>query len=55
MKLKEYSDVVMYARRKRILLKQLGIRLTSEQYQHMKELSSEIAIDNFAHSLIVNA
>lgn len=35
------------------VLKQLGIMLTKRQIEHMKSLSSEIAIDNYAHDLIM--
>lgn len=35
------------------VLKQLGIGLTKRQIEHMKSLDSEIAIDNYAHDLIV--
>lgn len=44
-----------YIKRKIKILRQLGIRLTKNQIDHMYSLTSEIAIDNFTHDIIVNS
>jgi hypothetical protein len=50
------GDEIMskYIEEKIAVLKQLGIRLNKEQKNHMSSLDSEIAIDNYAHDLIMN-
>jgi hypothetical protein len=49
------GDEIMsdYINEKIDVLKQLGIKLTKEQKNHMCSLTSEIAIDNYAHDLIM--
>ena len=43
-----------YVHEKIDVLKQLHIKLTKEDKQHMYNLSSEIAVDNFARKLIMH-
>lgn len=42
-----------YIEEKIRVLKELGIKLNKEQKNHMCSLNSEIAIDNYAHDLII--
>lgn len=44
-----------YAKKKVRLLKQFGISLTYQQKMHLRELQSEIAIDNWSRSVILHA
>lgn len=39
---------------KQRILKQFGVFMTDHQLAHMKSLSTEIAVDNFARSLIIH-
>ena len=41
-----------YIENKIKILGQMGHRLTEAQKAHVRELKSEIAVDNFAHSII---
>ena len=41
-----------YIENKIKLLKQLKIKLSAAQLKHIKSLTTEIAVDNFAHDLI---
>ena len=49
----ETMDINTYIKHKIKILKQLCIRLTNEQLEHMLSLKTEIAVDNYAHDLIV--
>ena len=42
-----------YINEKICILRQLGIKLNAEQRNHIKNLKSQIAVDNFARSLIL--
>ena len=42
-----------YIKEKIRVFDQLHIQLTPQQIEHMRSLNSEIAIDNYAHDLIV--
>lgn len=50
----EVPFMARYHKRKVRLLKQFGIKLTDDQLSHLNSLETEIAVDNFAHSLICN-
>lgn len=43
----------MYIYRKQQILKQFGIQLNQADIDHMVQLQSEIAIDQFAHKLLL--
>jgi hypothetical protein len=42
-----------YIKEKEKLLNEMGIFLTGEEKTHIRSLTSEIAVDNFAHDLIL--
>ena len=44
-----------YIKEKLKILKELKIKLTDEQKEHMKLLHTEIAIDNYCRPLIMNS
>ncbi len=43
-----------YIKWKLKILKELNIKLTDEQKEHIKSLHTEIAIDNYVKPLIIN-
>lgn len=47
------EDIQSYIKHKIKLLRQLCVRLTNEQLEHLLSLKTEIAVDNYAHDLIV--
>jgi hypothetical protein len=47
-------SIKQYRKMKRKILKEFCIKLTDEQKAHMDELKSEIQIDQFCLSLIMN-
>lgn len=44
----------LYVYQKKKVLKHFGIELTAQQLSHLLSLDTEIAIDNFARSLILH-
>lgn len=47
------ATVDEYVKQKIKVFNQLCIQITPKQIEHMKTLDSEVAIDNYAHDLIV--
>ena len=48
-----FVKIEHYIKYKIKVLKQLGIRLTKAEKDHMKSLKTEIAVDNYARSIIL--
>lgn len=46
--------MLQYITQKQKVLKHFGIYLTSKQLLHLKSLKTEIAVDNFARTLILH-
>ena len=42
-----------YVREKLIVLRDMNIKLTREEKEHMKQLDTQIQVDNYAHRLIM--
>lgn len=45
--------MALYKVQKLKLLHQLGIKITPDIISHMDKLTTEVAIDNYAHTLII--
>ena len=48
-----FVKIESYIKHKIRILKQLGIRLTNAEREHIKSLKTEIAVDNYARSIIL--
>lgn len=47
-------ELAEYKKYKKIILKQMCIKLTADQVKHLNSLQTEIQVDNFARSLVMN-
>ena len=54
METKKLTPVQKYAKAKIKFLEQFGIYPNKEETDHFYELTTEIAVDNFAHDLFIN-
>lgn len=51
--MKANEAIESYANKKINMLKQFHIKLSIDEKKHMKSLSTEIQVDNYAHDIIM--